>query len=1184
MRIKNFTLMTLALLMMSVVTFAQKPAEKQRLVTPLQKALEFQRSDHLEKEDFSALEFNHNVLPQFMQKTEKVNVPASLKAKVNPVSKKSPKQEQLQTMAQERATSTVKPNKLLSPSWGQGSFSNRSIVKRAAPEGSLFFDDFEGGDLSNWTLYTQSEGDGWISGTPEAYGICEAKSGDYVASSWSWNNSSYDVDNWLITPKVALGGSVVFWTYTSQSYPDKYEVLLSTTGTETTDFTVSLKPMAADAGGAWERHVLDLSEYDGQEGYVAIHHQDYDMNYLLIDDFAITEEPYVAPTPVTPPTDLQTIPFTILAYDSDEDPFERVLNIGVDGTDVYLQGASYYLPDAWIKGTLNQNGTVTFATGQYCGEDGIYPVYLQAYDNNTSTTLDNLTISYNILTGSITWPDVLIMDCGSPEGLDELYQYYEVVQVKPGIAPDPLTPPAGIENSLVEYRMEGDAYDSDGDPMTYCEPIFIGINGTDVWVKGVCMDFPDTWIKGTLNGNTVTFPTGQHFATYDPYEGTYNEGYYIYKFFFAGYDINSGAQADVTMTLDSNTGIYTMTSPDILMINSEWLISDPNIFFLTAQFVPVADEATTPAQPEITDATLTGSYPNVGIYIPIEDEDGNPILTSKLYYKFYYDVEREVYPLTLSATDYKLLAEDLDEIPYTFTDNYDIYNYRLYLNMDVSIWNKIGIQSIYYGGEEENASEIFWYTLKPYENQHDIVFSTEGEYTIQNGGASVIVEGEDVTENVNEKGKLPAIDEDFTVTLQATPGFKLLGLEASYNLGGGGLTVFDGTATNGYVPVYGFYGDAYLKSEFVMPAEALADMANESISSMSFYLASPASAAWTATFQVFMKEIDATTLDAYTGTDGATVVYEGALDATGETLDIDFTTPYEYQGGNLLIGIYSTQTGNYKSASFYGKTVQGASVQGYSYSGPNAVSVNQRNFLPKTTFAYGSPASDVNLEIDLDPKGAFASFVMPNAKVNVTYELERLGYPVEVAAGKYMTYFTDKAITIYDEDCELLTVTAVDDATVTATPLNVAAAKTPLLIYNSSDKKKELWIVPTEDATEELTPDEVEVAPEFKGTIEEKTFTAAEMSAAEHFICNGEAFIWVRSAGTIGANKCWLELGNDEPSTARSIVIGSGETTGVKAVDHSPLTIDNYYDLQGRRVAQPAKGLYINNGKKVVVK
>lgn len=53
-----------------------------------------------------------------------------------------------------------------------------------------------------------------------------------------------------------------------------------------------------------------------------------------------------------------------------------------------------------------------------------------------------------------------------------------------------------------------------------------------------------------------------------------------------------------------------------------------------------------------------------------------------------------------------------------------------------------------------------------------------------------------------------------------------------------------------------------------------------------------------------------------------------------------------------------------------------------------------------------------------------------------------------------------------------------------------------------------------------------------------------------------------------------------------SLAIGSddGETTGIKAIDNEQLTIDNYYDLQGRQVATPTKGLYIIGGKKVVVK
>lgn len=46
----------------------------------------------------------------------------------------------------------------------------------------------------------------------------------------------------------------------------------------------------------------------------------------------------------------------------------------------------------------------------------------------------------------------------------------------------------------------------------------------------------------------------------------------------------------------------------------------------------------------------------------------------------------------------------------------------------------------------------------------------------------------------------------------------------------------------------------------------------------------------------------------------------------------------------------------------------------------------------------------------------------------------------------------------------------------------------------------------------------------------------------------------------------------------------SGVATGIESIDHSPLSIDHYYyDLQGRRVAHPTKGLYIVNGRKVIV-
>ena len=207
------------------------------------------------------------------------------------------------------------------------------------------------------------------------------------------------------------------------------------------------------------------------------------------------------------------------------------------------------------------------------------------------------------------------------------------------------------------------------------------------------------------------------------------------------------------------------------------------------------------------------------------------------------------------------------------------------------------------------------------------------------------------------------------------------------------LTVYDEGATNAYVPVYGFYTDAFLKAEFIMNSNDLVSMTGGEIQGLSWYLSSPASDSWgDAIFQIFVKEVTPTTIDAYTGLDGATIVYEGPLDGTREEMVIEFTTPYTYQGGNLLIGVYGIQKGTYKSATFYGATVAGASVQGYSYSTLDECTVNQRDFLPKTTFVY-MPSSG---EVYYKPTNVVASDLTPNsAVITWTPAGEELGWNVE---------------------------------------------------------------------------------------------------------------------------------------------------------------------------------------------
>ena len=54
------------------------------------------------------------------------------------------------------------------------------------------------------------------------------------------------------------------------------------------------------------------------------------------------------------------------------------VNVAIDGSDVYLKGFTHYLPEAWIKGTLSEDGkSITFPGDQYFGsyDDGPYAHY-----------------------------------------------------------------------------------------------------------------------------------------------------------------------------------------------------------------------------------------------------------------------------------------------------------------------------------------------------------------------------------------------------------------------------------------------------------------------------------------------------------------------------------------------------------------------------------------------------------------------------------------------------------------------------------------------------------------------------------------------------------------------------------------------------------------------------------------
>ncbi|MCR5819229.1 MAG: MBG domain-containing protein, partial [Prevotella sp.] len=189
------------------------------------------------------------------------------------------------------------------------------------------------------------------------------------------------------------------------------------------------------------------------------------------------------------------------------------------------------------------------------------------------------------------------------------------------------------------------------------------------------------------------------------------------------------------------------------------------------------------------------------------------------------------------------------------------------------------------------------------------------------------------------------------------------------------------------------------------------------------------------------------------------------------------------------------------------------------------------------------------------------------------------GLLLEVAAGEYATFYYTKNLMTNDEDAELYTISSVNSDKVTIEKIEgIVPAETPILVKNTSSNDKTIVLIPTEK-----TPNiAIQKADEFKGTAEAKQM-AASSTEKSLYVCNGKEFVRMVVSGTLAANRCWLEIAHTSAAAIRICE----QTTDIRSL--TPALSDgegDWYDINGRKLSgKPSqKGLYVRNGKKVVVK
>lgn len=110
-----------------------------------------------------------------------------------------------------------------------------------------------------------------------------------------------------------------------------------------------------------------------------------------------------------------------------------------------------------------------------------------------------------------------------------------------------------------------------------------------------------------------------------------------------------------------------------------------------------------------------------------------------------------------------------------------------------------------------------------------------------------------------------------------------------------------------------------------------------------------------------------------------------------------------------------------------------------------------------------------------------------------------------------------------------------------------------------------------------------------KGNTGENTIAASTAGTYHYIFGNGDlgtGFYKLTADHTLAANKAYLETETDiAPANGRVLVVFDDETTGISTMHSVECIRQNHvYDLQGRRVIQPRKGLYVINGKKMIIK
>jgi hypothetical protein len=175
-------------------------------------------------------------------------------------------------------------------------------------------------------------------------------------------------------------------------------------------------------------------------------------------------------------------------------------------------------------------------------------------------------------------------------------------------------------------------------------------------------------------------------------------------------------------------------------------------------------------------------------------------------------------------------------------------------------------------------------------------------------------------------------------------------------------------------------------------------------------------------------------------------------------------------------------------------------------------------------------------------------------------------------AKEYTTYVTSAALDFTGLDIKAYVATGASASEVTMVPVTTVPAGTPLVLKKGSAASYDVPVIVSAaaPATNKL------VASDGVSSI-------GGDGNWDYILSNG--MFYHASAGVLPAGKAYLHLDAEPSARELSLSFEDDETTGVADVRGKMADgRSEFFNLAGQRVAQPTKGLYIVNGKKIIIK